>query len=158
MAAPKTAVFDTNLFIRIFLAQSAEARRYRQRLLRIFREVRCAVVLHELLRGDKAGVSGQDYRPQSRALARYLSATAVVETPSLEDWKVAGYALQQLGSVDVVSLRKMTNDALIAALCARRNFLLVSADNDFTRLARVRSLNGLRLLPWEAVEPRLRAN
>ena len=156
MGTPQTAVFDTNLFVRVFLAQSAEARRCRRRLLKTFREVRCAVVLHELLRGDNSRVGRQDYRPQSRALSRYLAASAVVETPDLEDWKVAGYALQQLGNLDVVTLRKMTNDALIAALCARKDYFLVTADNDFRKLAKVRSLKGLRLLPWEELSPRLR--
>ncbi|NCO38878.1 MAG: hypothetical protein AUJ96_14635 [Armatimonadetes bacterium CG2_30_66_41] len=148
MATPQTVVFDTNLFIRIFLAQSPEALRYRQRVRKRFREVRCAVVLHELLRGDKGRAAGQDYRPQSRARSLYLAAPAVVETPCLEDWQVAGYALQQL-RLNVVSRRKMTNDALIAALCARKNFLLVSADNDFEKLARARSLRGLQWMTWE---------
>jgi len=78
-----------------------------------------------------------------------------LEPPTLDDWKAAGRALQELRTADVVRLRKMTNDALIASLCLRKNLLLISADGDFAELKNTRTLAALSYVPWDVLRQRI---
>lgn len=51
--AGKSAIFDTNYFIGIKDSGSPRKKQMVQHLVGLYAEIRCAVVLHELLRGDK---------------------------------------------------------------------------------------------------------
>lgn len=149
----RPVLFDTNVFIGVFLSGSRDAARCRRYLLDTYDEVRCAVVLHELLRGDKL-VDRRRWREQRKATGYDLPGS-LVDAPSLEDWTTAGRALQELRIDDIVRLRKMTNDALIASLCVRRDLDLISADSDFLELKNTRYLRDLRVVPWERLRDRI---
>jgi predicted nucleic acid-binding protein len=121
-------------------------------LLNTYTEIRCAVVLHELLRGDKFE---SRLAAQSVAILREFFPTGVsLECPTDNDWKVAGIAIQQLPDQyhSKECLRKMTNDTLIAAMCCRLNMTLISADKDFNVIKKLKTFSNLQLLPWDVLK------
>lgn len=148
MKLAKSAVFDTNLYIGVLMRQSKAAKLYRKYLTSTFDEVRSPVVLHELMRGDKFE---DRFEPKAFKINKWLG-RGQTEAPTTDDWQLAGKALQQIHNREVVRLRKMTNDALIAAYCLRTGSTLISADQDYNDLRGTQALRDLRFLDWTKLQ------
>lgn len=147
-------MLDTNVATRLIARRpSAHARHILKYIIETFTEIRCAVILHEMLRGR------QLVPPQRRRGGHGVTEDvfgmyghADLSTPTFADWKQAGLAMQELPNREPTYLRKMSNDALIAAICIRNDYLLVTGDGDFGELRRTRRMAKLRLLRWEELE------
>ena len=129
-----------------------DARRCRAYLVGTFDEVRCAVVMHEVMRGSIRRGPARSPTPFWRAYEPMEGVEMV--TPDLTDWRRAGAAILEMNArsnytLGVENLRKMTDDALIASLCVRRGFVLLTADEDFVALRATRELRGLRVIDWK---------
>lgn len=150
------AVLDTNVCITTLFGKDKQAKRCRRFLVDTYDELRCTVVLHEIMRGSRLVRQRKGRKRPSRWQIYQEIEVERLENPSVADWKNAGYAIQEINrTLTTEAVRKMTNDALIAAICVRTNSTLISADTDFATLRQTRALSELRLIPWELLEQKI---
>ncbi len=124
--------FDTNIW-RYLLTDKAYAERIAERAFAPLGLP--SIVIFELLtaaRNDKALRHVED-------IFRRLNHAAVA--PTTEDWTTSAMTLRKMTQrfrFEKVGLQRLSNDALIAQLCARLGWTLVTANrSDFERLALV---------------------
>ena len=150
-----SALFDTNA-VRVMFEEDRDSRKVVRGLASMFAEVRCAVVLQELLRGERWHPDRRQRHRRKTVLGPYRSGPRI-ETPTLKDWQIAGQVLQRIPDQyrTKEGLRKMTNDVLIAAICVRLDLILVSEDQDYEMLRKVKHLNDLRWIQWSTLRQQL---
>ncbi len=158
----RRAVFDSNVVFTEILGTSRSAKAYREYLYRSYDEVKCAVVIHEVIRGSRKPriYKKNNYRePDWKQLVHGLGPNSFA-TPQWKDWRIAGIAIHEMNhssnyKMGKEALRKMTNDALIASICVRHKAVLVTCDNDFQKLKQCRHLMELNIVDWNILKTKI---
>lgn len=158
----RRAIFDSNIIFTEILSTSRTAKSYREYLYRSYEEVKCAVVIHEVIRGSRKPriYHKKNYRePDWKQLVHGLKPNNFA-TPKWEDWRIAGIAIHEMNhacnyGMNKSAQRKMTNDALIASLCIRHKAVLVTCDGDFQILKQCRQLEDLVIVDWNKLKTRI---
>jgi predicted nucleic acid-binding protein len=138
-AAERRYVLDTNLFIRAFREEAANAEL--QRFHRLFApfEFLSAIVAQELRAGARSGAARRQL--ERNVLDLYARRGRVV-TPSTQAWHDSGDLLADLARREGLEIagnsKAFGNDLLLALSCREQGLVLVTDNRrDFERIARL---------------------
>jgi predicted nucleic acid-binding protein len=147
-ATERKFALDTNLFIRGFRDQQANASLQRFHVLFAPFEYLSAVVAQELRAGAR---SHTDRRLLERHVLTLYRRRGRLVTPSARAWEAAGDVLAELGRREGLDVSRVSkafgNDVLLALSCREAGIALVTDNQrDFARIVRVVAFEFVK--PW----------